>query len=197
MSTTDQEKVVASLKVPNTRCILATCNLNQWALDFDGNLERIVESIREAKAKGAKYRLGPELEIPGYGCEDHFLEQDTFLHSDQSLAAILKSDLTDNILCDIGSPVLHNNVRYNCRVFCLNRQIILIRPKAYLPDDGNYREPRFFASWKRHNELDTHRLSDLLAEATGQSTVAFGMAVLQTAETVLASEICEELWTLD
>jgi len=38
---------------------VATCNLNQWALDFDGNLERIKESIRQAKAKGAKFRLGP------------------------------------------------------------------------------------------------------------------------------------------
>jgi len=25
---------------------LATCNLDQWALDFDGNLARIRESIR-------------------------------------------------------------------------------------------------------------------------------------------------------
>ena len=54
---------------------LATCNLNQWALDFQGNLERILESITEAKNKGARYRLGPELEITGYGCEDAFLEE--------------------------------------------------------------------------------------------------------------------------
>ena len=73
---------------------LATCNINQvhirksplltvkdlayffqWALDFEGNLERIKESIRISKKAGATYRLGPELEIPGYGCEDHFLEQ--------------------------------------------------------------------------------------------------------------------------
>jgi NAD+ synthase (glutamine-hydrolysing) len=32
--------------------ILATCNLNQWALDFVGNRDRIIESIRQAKAKG-------------------------------------------------------------------------------------------------------------------------------------------------
>ena len=31
---------------------VATCNLNQWAMDFRGNLERIKESIREAKAGG-------------------------------------------------------------------------------------------------------------------------------------------------
>lgn len=38
---------------------VATCNLNQWALDFDANLERIKESIRIAKSKNATYRLGP------------------------------------------------------------------------------------------------------------------------------------------
>jgi hypothetical protein len=89
---------------------LATCSLNQWALDFQGNAERILESIRQAKAAGGKFdvrfpilnclpsfpgaarvigrvpvnqtfkkivltgetslaslRIGPELEITGYG----------------------------------------------------------------------------------------------------------------------------------
>jgi hypothetical protein len=36
---------------------LATCNLDQWALDFQGNLQRIVESIAQAKARGARYRV--------------------------------------------------------------------------------------------------------------------------------------------
>ena len=31
---------------------LATCNLNQWAMDFEGNLQRIIESIKIAKEKG-------------------------------------------------------------------------------------------------------------------------------------------------
>ena len=46
---------------------VATCTLNQWALDFDGNCQRIAESCRLAKAQGATYRLGPELEVSGYG----------------------------------------------------------------------------------------------------------------------------------
>lgn len=50
---------------------LATCNLNQWALDFDGNQKRIIESIRRAKEAGASLRVGPELEVTGYGCQDH------------------------------------------------------------------------------------------------------------------------------
>jgi NAD+ synthase (glutamine-hydrolysing) len=36
---------------------LATCNLNQWAMDFEGNLRRIVESIERARAAGATYRV--------------------------------------------------------------------------------------------------------------------------------------------
>lgn len=36
---------------------LATCNLNQWALDFEGNLRRIVKSIEVAKELGARYRV--------------------------------------------------------------------------------------------------------------------------------------------
>ena len=31
---------------------LATCNLTQWALDFEGNLGRIIESIQIAKQTG-------------------------------------------------------------------------------------------------------------------------------------------------
>jgi len=54
---------------------VATCSLRQFCLDFEGNTARIVESIRQAKAKGAKIRVGPELEICGYGCMDHFKEQ--------------------------------------------------------------------------------------------------------------------------
>ncbi len=36
---------------------LATCNLNQWAMDFEGNLKRIITSIERARAAGATYRV--------------------------------------------------------------------------------------------------------------------------------------------
>lgn len=183
------------LSVQNNKVILATCNLNQWALDFDGNLHRTMESIRIAKSRGARYRLGPELELSGYSCEDHFLEMDTFMHSEQSLAAILDSEVTNDILCDIGCPILHNNVRYNCRIFCLNKKIVFIRPKAYLADDGNYRERRYFSTWDIENKiLQDHPLSDLLRKVTGQTTVPMGIGILATEESTIASEICEELW---
>ena len=45
--------------------IISTCTLNQWAMDFKGNKDRIIESIKISLEKGAKLRIGPELEIPG------------------------------------------------------------------------------------------------------------------------------------
>eukprot|EP00976_Prorocentrum_cordatum_P031862 647749-Prorocentrum_minimum.AAC.4 len=146
---------------------LATCNLNQWAMDFDSNIERVEESIRQAKAAGARYRVGPELEICGYGCEDHFLEEDTTRHCWECLALLLVGDLTDDIVCDVGMPVMHAGVRYNCRVFCLNRKILLIRPKLNLANDGNYRETRYFTTWKKGNAIEKCTLPDIVSKITG------------------------------
>ena len=50
-------------------------------MDFECNMSNIKASIVQAKAAGAAIRLGPELEVTGYGCEDHFLELDTVTHA--------------------------------------------------------------------------------------------------------------------
>lgn len=174
---------------------LATCALNQWALDFEGNLQRILKSIEIAKSKGARYRLGPELEICGYGCADHYMESDTVLHSFQMLAELLASPTTEDIICDVGMPVMHKSSLYNCRVIFLNKKILLIRPKMTMANRGNYREMRWFLPWNKPREIEEHYLPEIIQLVTGQETVPFGDAVLATKETCLGSEICEELWT--
>eukprot|EP00922_Rhytidocystis_sp_ex-Travisia-forbesii_P024431 GHVS01035855.1.p1 GENE.GHVS01035855.1~~GHVS01035855.1.p1 ORF type:complete len:437 (+),score=78.45 GHVS01035855.1:95-1405(+) len=137
------------IRDPATLASVAACTLNQWAMDFDGNLERTIVSLQRAKAEGAKLRVGPELELCGYGCEDHFLEADTITHCWESVHRILEhpDKLTDGMLVDLGMPVMYRSVIYNCRVFCLNGRVILIRPKMYLADSGNYREARWFGKW--------------------------------------------------
>ena len=87
---------------------LAVCTLNQWALDFDGNLERILISVDKAKKAGAVYRTGPELEITGYSCEDHFYESDTLLHSWQVLAHLLEHPFCQGILVSTKYSALSN-----------------------------------------------------------------------------------------
>lgn len=68
---------------------VAAVALGQWALDWEGNTGRIIESIIIAKQRGATLRVGTELEVPGYGCLDHFNEIDTYSNSWDMLRRIL------------------------------------------------------------------------------------------------------------
>ena len=182
---------------------VAACNLNQWALDFDGNVERIFQSCVQAKALGAVYRLGPELEISGYGCEDHFLETDTFAHCWESLVQLFEKGATDGMLCDFGMPVLFGGTRYNCRLLCRDRKILLIRPKVAMADDGNYRESRYFTAYRGGGsssngggELQKLVLPREFHEKFQQTTADFGVCFVQSGDGVtIGCESCEELWT--
>ena len=178
-----------------TTCTLATCALNQWAMDFEGNLARVVESCRRAKEMGARYRVGPELELVGYGAEDHYLEVDTVTHALEMLGLLLKSGATDDLLVDVGLPMVHRDVRYNCRALCLNGRVLCIRPKQALAGDGNYREPRWFAKWSKPFETEPHELPDVVLVAPdAPRVVPFGDVVVQTLDATIGVESCEELF---
>ena len=102
-----------------------------------------------------------------------------------------------------------------CLVFL--SKLLLIRPKLILCDDANYRETRWFTAWTKviyintksyleifqhlpHSfccqlyEIEDHILPEFIFKITGQKSVPFGDAVLQTRDTTIGFEICEELW---
>ncbi|TKW52135.1 Glutamine-dependent NAD(+) synthetase [Colletotrichum tanaceti] len=148
---------------------VATCSLNQWALD--------------------------ELEICGYGCLDHLLEQDLYLHCFEMLRRILLDETCHGILLDIGMPVQHRNQRFNCRVLCLDGKILMIRPKMWLANDGNYREMRHFTPWMHPRQTEQYHLPRILQDIQGATHVVFGDAVVSTPDTCFGAETCEELFT--
>jgi NAD+ synthase (glutamine-hydrolysing) len=174
-------------------CTVASCSLDQWVLDFEGNKRRTLQSIYEAKAQGARIRVGPELELCSNSCEDHFLEKDTIDHCWEVLAEILSTDATDNIMCTIGMPVQHQNSLFNCCVVVLNRKIILLRPKTLLADDGNYRESRWFNPWSK-KEPDTFYFPQCIAKAISQVSAPIGLLMVRLKDTLISFEICEEMW---
>lgn len=174
--------------------MLATCQLNQWAMSFGHNKRNTIESIKRAKEMGAAYLLGPELQLSGYSCEDHFYENDTIKHTIQSIAEILDDkELTKDILVDIGAPLYHKQTLYNCRVFMLNQEVILIRPKMFLAGGNNYNESRYFAPWQKEG-LEPFRLHGDIVAVKGQREAPIGQGVIQCRDTTIASEICEEVW---
>ncbi|XP_050227068.1 glutamine-dependent NAD(+) synthetase-like [Mercurialis annua] len=174
---------------------VATCNLNQWAMDFDGNLKNIKESIAQAKEAGAVIRLGPELEITGYGCEDHFLELDTVTHSWECLKEILVGDWSDGILCSIGMLLLNKSELYNCQIFCMNRKILMIRPKMRLANGDSSIEFRYFRPWDQNDQLVDFQLPLEISEAISQKSAPFGYGFIQFLDTAVAAEVCKELFT--
>jgi NAD+ synthase (glutamine-hydrolysing) len=153
-----------------------------------------LESIRQAKAQGATLRTGPELEVCGYGCLDHFLEGDTELHSWEVLAEIITDEVCKDMLVDIGLPVRHKGVQYNCRVLCTYRSVLAIRAKQALAGDGLYREPRHFTAWSKKRQIEDHKLHQAVRAVTGQMTVPIGDFILETEDTSITCETCEELF---
>lgn len=119
---------------------------------------------------------------------------DTFLHSWEVLAQLLQAPECSDIICDVGMPVLHRNVRYNCRILFLNREILLIRPKMFLANDGNYRETRWFSPYMQDRQYEDYFLPATISEITGQQSVPFGNVVLATQDAVFGTELCEELF---
>ncbi|KAL1304873.1 hypothetical protein AAFC00_003796 [Neodothiora populina] len=175
---------------------LATCQLNQWALDFDGNRDRILEAIRKAKNAGAKLILTPELCVPGYGLLDHFLELDVYDHSWEVVVEILSHPDCQDIIIDLGLPVRHRGNPFNCRVIALNKRIIAIRPKIWLCNDGNYREMRYFTAWDQRR-VETHDLPPIIQQLNGQLECPIGDIIFETKDAIFTTETCEELWTPD
>lgn len=106
---------------------------------------------------------------------------------------------------------MHKNVIYNCRVIVHNKQILLIRPKMWLANDGNYREMRYFTPWMKHREWEDHFLPRIIQAVTKQvswlshttqvdidmyqTKVPFGDCILSTVDTCIGVELCEELFT--
>ena len=62
----------------------------------------------------------PNSDFSGYSCADHFYESDTVLHSWEVLVELLCNRACYGIIVDVGMPVRHKNVLYNCRIILLN-----------------------------------------------------------------------------
>lgn len=130
---------------------------------------------------------------------------DTFVHAWDMIARLLRHPDCTDIVCDVGIPIMHRNVRYNCRLLFLNGNILLIRPKMFLANDGNYRETRWFSPFLDRN-VQEYKLPSIISGISGQKTVPFGNLVLSTLvplsnpltsekDTVFGTELCEELFT--
>lgn len=191
-------------RIYNQKAKIAHCSLNQSALDFTGNKKRIIRSIKKAKELGCRFRTCQELEIPGYSCEDHFREMDTFTHSWQVITDLLKDpELTKDIIVLTSMPVYHRGATYNCVLILHDQQVLGIRPKTALAGGENYREERYFCAYQHSTEIngnldyEEYQLPIEIEKIKGQKKTPFGLFNLKTQDDVIIGfQICEEAWRM-
>ena len=131
-----------SLRVSHTRCLKSMLNIPQ-AIQF--------------------YTLGKSLR----SCSPRPRPRTSCVTSEcASMSAQRDPHLTTMSL----RPVIHKNVIFNCRIIIHGHKILLIRPKMWMANDGNYRELRYFTPWAKHRQWEDHYLPRIIREVTGQAS---------------------------
>ena len=121
---------------------LALAQINTTVGDLDGNRERILARLREAKEAGADIVLLPELAVTGYPPEDLLLRPSFVEAAAGSLARIARE--TRGIVAFVGTPHLDRDL-YNVCAVCAGGEVKALYRKRFLPNYGVFDEHRYFA----------------------------------------------------
>ena len=165
---------------------LACATMNQIALDWKGNRERILKAISQAQEENIELLCLPELCITGYGCEDLFLSEWLYDSAMKSLMEVIPH--CTNITVAIGFPVRHNTRHYNAALLVKDGVPLGIYAKQNLALDGVHYEPRWFSKWP---------VSVIEEFELGEWTIPIGDITLDINEAKIGFEICEDAWRSD
>src|ERR671930_1102844 len=121
---------------------LALAQINTVVGDLDGNGERILRRLEEAKEQQADLVLFPELAVTGYPPEDLLLRP-SFVAAARAKAEELARSAR-GIVALIGVPWFDRDL-YNACAVCAAGEIKTIYRKRFLPNYGVVDEDRYFA----------------------------------------------------
>ncbi len=122
---------------------LALAQIDTTVGDLDGNRERILSRLEEARDLGADIVLFPELAITGYPPEDLLLRPSFVRAAERSLAQVAK-EAHGGIVAFVGVPHLDRDL-YNACAVCAGGEVKAIYRKRFLPNYGVFDEHRYFA----------------------------------------------------
>ncbi len=152
---------------------IALAQINVTIGDFEGNLKKMNDYIRQAVRNKADLIVFPELSITGYPPRD-FLEFDDFIEKAEAAVEKLKP-LSEDIGILVGTPTVNPEIEgkdlYNSAVFLYEGKELYRQHKTLLPTYDIFDEARYFE------------------EARSWKTVPFKGKNL-------AITICEDLWNL-
>jgi NAD+ synthase (glutamine-hydrolysing) len=145
---------------------LALAQINSVVGDLEGNRDRVLRRLEEAKEAGADLVLFPELVVTGYPPEDLLLRPSFVRAAEGTLGEIALA--TRGIVALVGVPLLERDLFNACAV-CAGGEVKAWYRKRFLPNYGVFDEDRYFAPG-----------SDLL--------------LLEHGRTLVGPTICEDVW---
>ena len=145
---------------------IALAQIDTVVGDLDGNRDRILGRLDEARGEGADLVLFPELAITGYPPEDLLLRPD-FLRAARRTLDVVAAEAR-GVTALVGFPHLDRDL-YNACAVCADGTVKALYRKRFLPNYGVFDEDRYF-----------HPGRDLL--------------LLRFGETLVGTTICEDIW---
>src|SRR5690242_15765403 len=145
---------------------LALAQINTTVGDLDGNRERILQAIEEARGAGADLILLPELAVTAYPPEDLLLRPGFIRAAEETVREIAAQ--TRDLVALVGYPHFDRDLFNACAV-CSDGEVQAVYRKRFLPNYGVFDEDRYFAPAR-----------DLL--------------LLELGGTLIGTTICEDMW---
>ena len=145
---------------------LALAQINTTVGDLDGNRERILARLADAKEAEADIVLFPELAVTGYPPEDLLLRPSFIEAAEESLTKIARE--ARGIVAFVGTPHLDRDL-YNVCAVCAAGEVKALYRKRFLPNYGVFDEHRYFAPGR-----------DLF--------------LLEHGDVLLGPTVCEDIW---
>jgi NAD+ synthase (glutamine-hydrolysing) len=145
---------------------IALAQLNQIVGDLDGNRDRILAALADARDQGAQLVVFPELAVTGYPPEDLLLRPGFLRAAERTLASIAEE--TRDVVALVGAP-LYDGDLFNACAVCAGGEVRAYARKRFLPNYGVFDEHRYFAAGRE----------PLLLEVDGS---------------LVGVTICEDMW---
>src|ERR671933_382933 len=121
---------------------LALAQINTVVGDLDGNKNRILRRLAEARDAGADVVLFPELAVTGYPPEGLLLRPGFIRAAERTLEEIARE--TRRLTALVGTPHFDRDLFNACAV-CAGGEVKAIYRKRFLPNYGVFDEDRYFA----------------------------------------------------
>jgi NAD+ synthase (glutamine-hydrolysing) len=145
---------------------LALAQINTVVGDLDGNRDRILARLEEAREEGADLVLFPELAITGYPPEDLLLRPGFIRAAEQTLNEVARE--VHGVAALVGAPHFDRDLYNTCAVLA-GGEIKARYRKRFLPNYGVFDEDRYFAPGR-------------------------DLVLLELGESLIGPTVCEDIW---